>query len=53
MRVNLTLKNISMRHAQKICKYAEKQGITDDKEDIKIEMLKDADICEYSDKELT
>ena len=40
MRVNLTIKNISMRHAQKICRYAEKQGIMDDKEDIEIEVLK-------------
>ena len=40
MRVNLTIKNISMRHAQKICRYAEKQGITDDEGDIEIEELK-------------
>ena len=40
MRVNLTIKNISMSHAQKICRYAIKQGITDDKEDIEIEELK-------------
>ena len=51
MRVNLTIKNISMRHAQKICRYAEKQGITDDERDIEIQELKDAEICEYSDKE--
>jgi len=39
MRVKLTFRNLSMRDAQKLCKYSKDRGITDSKHDIEVEGL--------------